>query len=139
MTVLNLDFLEYYDPFQSIFSLLKKFVNFNFVLHNNTSFLFNRRESWVIDERGLLFLAFTKNNQNFPIFANIKECASYSLKSPISPNVYTRHSERPYSWAVRLCVYTGVWRYLTSTRGRQPTFRLIKHCNFPIGCTWKNR
>ena len=58
----------------------------------------------------------------------IEECALYSLKSPISPNVYTRHSERPYSWAVRLCVYTGVWRYLTSTRGRQPTFRLIKHC-----------
>lgn len=73
-------------------------------------------------------LYFYEKNQNFSIFANIKECALYSLKSPISPNVYTRHSERPYSWAVRLCVYTGVWRYLTRTRGRQPTFRLIKHC-----------
>jgi len=74
MTVLNLDFLEYYDPFQSIFSLLKKFVNFNFVLHNNTSFLFNRRESWVIDERGLLFLAFTKIIKIFlslPILRNV--------------------------------------------------------------------
>ena len=84
-------------------------------------------------------MIFTKKNQNFSIFANIKECALYSLKSPISPNVYTRHSERPYSWAVRLCVYTGVWRYLTSTRGRQPTFRLIRHCKLSYRLYVENR
>ncbi len=39
-----------------------------------------------------------------------------SLKSPILSNVYARHSGQPYMGLSSLCVYTGVWRYLTDDR-----------------------